>query len=477
MARGGLAARNFDAARWARPHPACPLALLLVLGALALQPTTVVAQTVEQEGDRVPGIPEPSITVNFPPWFGDPGGIRSALGRRGVTYAVNYIGETFGNPTGGFAQGTFYDGRLEVAVTVDLEKAIGWDGLTFFVNAYDIHGRSITANNLGALMTVSFIEALPSTRFFELWLDQKVLDDRLSFRFGQLSADSEFIVSDSAGAFLNATWGWPAIAGVNLPDGGPAYPLAAPAGRLAFNPNDQLSLLMGVFSGDPADDCPEGLPQVCNPHGLDFNFSSPLLMAEMGIRYNQGEGELAGTLKLGGWKLYGTFEAQATGNAGLPIGLQPVPGVLDEHDRALYIMLDQMIYRLPGDGDPKGITVFGRLIGAPSEGNMIDHFWGTGMVFDGMWSARPHDILGIGFAYTGVSSQIIDYNREQRFPVIPNFEGLLEVSYTAQIMPGLTVQPDFQYFWNPGGHSADPENPYVPTPNAAVFGVRSTINY
>ena len=101
----------------------------------------------------------------------------------------------------------------------------------------------------------------------------------------------------------------------------------------------------------------------------------------------------------------------------------------------------------------------------------------TGIIFDGVWSARPHDILGIGFAYTGVSSQIIDYSREQEFPVIPSFEGMLEVSYTAQIMQGLRVQPDFQYFWNPGGHSANPENPNVPTPNAAVLGLRTTINY
>ncbi len=36
-----------------------------------------------------------------------------------------------------------------------------------------------------------------------------------------------------------------------------------------------------------------------------------------------------------------------------------------------------MIYRVPGDGDPKGITVFGRLIGAPSEGNMIELYWSS----------------------------------------------------------------------------------------------------
>ena len=325
-------------------------------------------------------------------------------------------------------------------------------------------------------MTVSFIEALPSTRLFELWLDQKLLDDRLSFRFGQLAADSEFLLSDSASAFLNATWGWTALAGVNLPDGGPAYPLAVPAARLAFNPTDQLGLLIGVYSGDPADDCEE-LPQECNPHGLDFNFGPPLLMGELAIRYNQDEGQLAGTFKLGAWKLYGTFEQQATGNAGLPIGLQPVPGVLDEHDRAMYVMLDQMIYRVPGGGDPKGVTVFGRLIGAPSEGNMIDHYWNAGVTFEGMWSVRPRDVLGIGFAYTGVSSQIIDYNREEGFPVIPSYEGMLEVSYTAHMMQGFALQPDFQYFWNPGAHSAAPDDPYSAVPNAAVFGLRSTINY
>ncbi|MDP1640168.1 MAG: hypothetical protein Q8L61_04550, partial [Hyphomicrobium sp.] len=61
MARGGLAARNFDAARVARPRLACPIALLLVLAAaLTEHATPAMAQTVEQEGDRVPGIPEPS---------------------------------------------------------------------------------------------------------------------------------------------------------------------------------------------------------------------------------------------------------------------------------------------------------------------------------------------------------------------------------------------------------------------------------
>ena len=182
-------------------------------------------------------------------------------------------------------------------------------------------------------MPVSFIEALPSTRLFELWLEQKLLDDHLSFRFGQLSADQRVHHQRRAGAFLNATWGWPSIAGVNLPDGGPAYPLAAPGGAARLQSQRQARLPHRRLQRRSGGRLREDLPQVCNPHGLDFPFSHPLLlMTEAAINYNQGEGELAGTLKLGAWQLFGSFEQQSVGNNGLPIGLQPVPGELAEHD-------------------------------------------------------------------------------------------------------------------------------------------------
>jgi porin len=480
MAPGGQNARGLDALSAAgvvlsRFAFLRGLTAVLATAALALP---ALAQTVEQEADRIPGIPEKSIAVNFPREFGDPAGVRSALAGRGIRYAVNYIGDVLGNPIGGFDQGVQYMGRLDLELSVDMGKAIGWKGLTFFANGYQIHGQSITAADLGVLMPASFIEALPSTRLFEIYLEQKLLDDHLSFRFGQLSADSEFAISESGSAFLNGSWGWPSILGINLPDGGPSYPLASPAARLAFNPNDNLGFLIGVFSGDPAGNCDDDeLPQECNPYGVLFPFTSPLLLYEADIKYNQGDGKLAGKLKLGAWRDFGSFVPQSVGNNGLPIGLFAVPGVRAEKDYGFYVMLDQMIYRLPGGGDPKGITLFGSYMTAPSEGNMISQYFEGGVVMNGLLASRPHDVFGIGFIYTGVSPQIIDYEKSQGFPVIPSFEGVLEVSYTAELMQGLTLQPDFQYFWNPGGHSGNPDDPDTATPNAAVFGLRTTVNY
>lgn len=451
---------------------------MLACAAAILCPLAALAQSVEEEGDRIPGLPEPSISSNFPREIADPGGVRAMLAGRGVTYAVNYIGDVLGNPTGGFSNDPRYIGRLDLELGVDLDKAIGWKGLRFFANGYQIHGQSISAMNTGALMPASFIEALPSTRLFEIYLEQSLFDDHLSLRVGQLSADSEFIISESGGAFLNGSFGWPSLVGINLPDGGPSYPLAAPGARLAFKPNDALSFLFGLFSGNPAGDCPDDeVPQDCNPNGLLFPFNAPLFITEAAIKYNQGEGELPGKLKIGAYRYFGSFVPQAVGNNGLPIGLVGIPGQAAEKDYGFYALLDQMIYRLPGKDDQRGVTLFGSYIAAPPEGNLIQHYFEAGITLHGMLDARPADTLGIGFIYTGVSSQLIDFYKAIGYPVDPSFEAVLEVSYTAEVMKGLYLQPDFQYYWNPGAHTSDPDNPVIAIPDAAVFGLRTTVNY
>src|SRR4029079_19786876 len=96
-----------------------------------------------EESGRILGVPDPSIATSLPRALADPGGIRSGLAAHGIEIGVNYIGEVLGNPTGRFKRGTFYDGRLELAISANMEKMIGWKGLSFFANGYQIHGESI----------------------------------------------------------------------------------------------------------------------------------------------------------------------------------------------------------------------------------------------------------------------------------------------------------------------------------------------
>ena len=92
-------------------------------------------------------------------------------------------------------------------------------------------------------MPVSSIEALPTTRLYELWFEQKFAHDTFAIRAGQLAADTEFVTSKYTDVFINGTYGWPTITALNLPSGGPSPPLAAVGARLKAELNDNVTVL------------------------------------------------------------------------------------------------------------------------------------------------------------------------------------------------------------------------------------------
>ena len=87
----------------------------------------------------------------------DVGHLRKSLADAGFGVGGLYLGETFAN-TGGIHQGATYDGVLWTYLIGDLHKAGLWKGLCFYTDAYQIHGRSITADDIGSLVTVSNYE-------------------------------------------------------------------------------------------------------------------------------------------------------------------------------------------------------------------------------------------------------------------------------------------------------------------------------
>ena len=420
------------------------------------------------------GIPDESLLSKLGPAWESLGGLRPALAKGGIGVSATYYGEAFVN-SGGFKQGGKYDGVLDVAIDADLHKLGFWKGLCFHTNGFQIHGQSITASNIGSLMPVSSLEATPNTRMFELWLEQHMFGDKLAVKVGQLAADTEFILSEGGGFFLNGTWGWPSITAADLPSGGPAYPLATPGVRVAVTPNDKFQLLVGLYNGDPAPPCGSDDPQVCNSNGLDFELDDPpLLMVEGAYKYNQDR--FAGTIKLGGWNHFGDFEHQRFDVDGNLMAVTGLPGKPLDNDWGFYCIIDQLIWRVPGSEDPKGVALFGRVIGGPSDRNLIDFYADGGVTLSGMIRKRPDDSFAIGFAYTGISDRVRAFDLDSDLSVARNYEALLEICYTMQLAKGWTLQPDFQYFWQLGGN-VPKDSGTGAVENAAVFGARSTMSF
>ena len=129
-----------------------------------------------------------------------------------------------------------------------------------------------------------------------------------------------------------------------------------------------------------------------------------------------------------------------------------------------------MIWRVPGSEDPQGVGIFARVIGAPSDRNLVDFYFDGGVTFTGMIPRRPADALAVGFAYTGISNQVTAFDIDAGEPVARNYEALIEICYTFEIKQGWTLQPDFQYIFQPGGNVAGDSD-------ATVLGARTSISF
>jgi porin len=138
-------------------------------------------------------------------------------------------------------------------------------------------------------------------------------------------------------------------------------------------------------------------------------------------------------------------------------------------DFGIYGVVEQQIYRPSGGDATSGVTVFSRLSGSPSDRNLIDFFVDGGIVFAGLVPQRPNDKFGASAMYSRFSNSVRAFERDQiAFTGIPtvvqDFEANLELTYSAQIIPGWTVQPVLTHIWHPNGDR---------TRNATVTGVRS----
>lgn len=450
-------------------------------------PQTSVAQSVTSS--RPSANLDTSIQDQLGP-YGDPFGFRAFLKQRGIVYSLTYIGESLGNVTGGTRRGAIYEGLLDLEIDVDLGPLMGWKGGALHTNLFQIHGAGLSRGYVDNLITVSGIEALPSSRLYELWFEQKLFDGQLGLKIGQLAADTEFAVTQTGTVFVNSTFGWHNNMAVVIPSGGPIYPLAVPGIRAKYVPNANLSLQVGIFDGDPAgraraDTDPD--PQRRNRTGTNFRTNDPaLVIAEAAYAYNiePGSGGEAGTVTLGGWYHFGRFDSLRVDQSGMSLADPSTSGIARRFrgQAGLYGIIDQTIYREPYDPND-GASVFLRVSGSPADRSLIDLYVDAGIAYKGLFPGRSDDTLGVAFAVSRFSAQARALDTDAILAVgVPgprrSSEAVLEATYQAVLGPGVTIQPDLQYVFRPGGGIANPRDANgARIRNALVLGLRGTIRY
>jgi porin len=397
---------------------------------------------------------------------GDWGGLRSGLENHGFSFGLQQQSELWGNALGGLSRGGAADGLLTLSLDINLEKAVGWQGGRAFASAFQIEGVGPTPLRVGALQLVSNIEASESTKLFDLWIEQRLFDGNLSLRIGQEGANEEMMLSRYAALFLNSSFGYPALLALDLPSGGPNYPLAAPFARLSLQASREFTLVGAVYTADPA---PPGTddPQLRDRHGTAFRLNdNTLSFAELSyspavlLEFGQ-----PGTYKLGLW-----FDSGRSGN---PVGNSG-------SDYAVYAIVDQMLWKKPHT-DAQGIGLFVGVMHAPDNRNLSDLFIEGGLNWKGIIPGRSYDIAGIAVAHAGIGavaiadSEALAASGRARMPFEPG-ETVIEATYRAGLAPWLDLQPDLQYVVNPGAGIPTAQSA-LPLKNALIFGVRLTVNF
>ena len=425
--------------------------------------------------------------------LGDIYGLRSFLGTYGVSLGLQETDEIFGNATGGVRQGADFDGLTLLSLGIDTDKAFGWEGGTFNVSAFQIHGRNLATDDLLSLQTNSGIEAQRATRLWELWYQQVLLGGKLDVKIGQQSLDQEFYLSTGSGLFINTMMGWPLIPSVDQYAGGPAYPLSSLGIRLRAQPLDNMTVLLGVFDDNPPGGPFNNDPQILGAEqaGTKFNLKTgALIFGELQYSINtpvtgqidRGDAKpgLPGTYKLGAWYDTGRFPDQRLGADGLSLADPDSDGQLRlrRHNFSIYGVFDQAVWVPDPDGS-RVASIFARIMGAPGDRNLVNFSVNAGVTLKAPFEGRDSDTVGLGFGVGHVSPSASlldkDVNAFGTNTPIRSTETFIELTYQYQVAPWLTVQPDFQYVWMPGGGIPDPLQPTRRIGNEAVFGARTTI--
>lgn len=367
------------------------------------------------------------------------------LSKHGVAFQASYMGSFMSNVQGGFRQGTNWQGLLDVSMMADLNTLMGWKGAMFQAEVLWVQGRSASSMAyIGNINEVSNIQGMVNTvRPFHIWLQQKLLNDKLRLVAGWMSLDTDFMMSQSANLFVNSAFG--PIQTWNMNFSAPVYPVSALGFMGEWQVTDRYDLKAGIYDGDTGGE--KGNRRVANTR-LGTDDGAAMLLEVARTHTIAGR---PGTLKLGG---------------GWDTGLTPVnaTGAMVHGNGHFYAMLDQTLLAGIGKDAPDRLTTFvrsGRVIhpGRSMVGFTIEGgFTGRGF--------RSADMWGVAATYSQLSNSFVQATRSGG-GLTSSAETALELTYKAQLAPWMWLQPTFQRIYNPQSG----------TPNATVLGMMMTLSF
>ena len=371
--------------------------LLMVLPAVAASATPTGISAVTHASSSLP------LSAAFLPayhrWFD------------GLAWAAHIDTETVSNLAGGIAPGTVAILVGHAGFSYHTARAGLWAGGKFTMNVLGIESGD-PEDKVGDVQGVSNLYAHSQFRLYRLTFRQHL--GPATLRLGLMSANDYFDVTGQAAQLINSSFGIPPTLSGNIP-GMATYPYSGLGVMTAIHV-DVWEAKAGWYQGDP-------LQPFSDPFG-----QGDMALAE--IDYRNTAQEQTCVLKLGAWH----YQQRAVYSA-----------VLGPRTSGLYAVAEY------AELLPRGrrLGLFLQAGSTPQSVNLIPYYLGAGFRIKGLLPGRGADVFSMGMTRAWL--------RNSPYPA----ETAYEITYAAQVVPHILLQPDLQWVIHPGGRH----------PNALVAGL------
>lgn len=320
-----------------------------------------------------------------------------------------------------------FDGQdlLDISAIVDTGKAIGWPGGELFLDLQSHYGPNVATRQIGSIQDPDNMDAGGETSLDRMWFRQDLARRKLQLQVGLMYVDDQFLTVPYGGNFVSLDFSSDASISTFVL---PTFPKGAWGAEVFYRPHGWLYAAGGVFDGSGNTE-------------LQYNPGGVLDIGEIGA-----QAAIAGrpsTIEIGAWRHTGVFRRFPGGTAPAASGW--------------YLVASQWLYQPPGggaNGNGRGLGAFLQYGMAPPAVAAITRHLGGGLAWTGPFAARPQDEIGLAFSRGGLTSQD-DF--------LHSAETEIEGYYQIRVVSCLTVQPDLEYWFHPGGKR---------TPNALLALVR-----
>ncbi|WP_033727654.1 carbohydrate porin [Pseudomonas cremoricolorata] len=397
------------------------------------------------------------------PWMlGDWNGSRSQLLERGYDFTVGYTGEVGSNLRGGYDHDRTarYSDQFTFGSHFDLAKIAGWADTDAQLTITERSGRNISNDRINDPRVGGFTSAQEvwgrgqTWRLTQMWVRQKYFDGALDVKVGRFGEGEDFnsfpcdfqnlaFCGSQVGNWVGGIWyNWP---------------VSQWALRVKYHLTPELFVQVGAFEQNPSN------LETGNGFKLSGSGTQGALMP-VELVWKPKVNGLEGEYRAGYYYSNARAQDVLDDSHGQPAASSGNAYRSRASKHGLWLGLQQQVSAKASDAS-RGLSLFANATAHDKKTNVIDHYLQAGLVYRGLFDARPKDDIGFAVAQVHVNpafrknarlanqaAGLYDY-ADPAFLPVQDTEYSAELNYGVHVANWLTVRPNLQYIRHPGGVS------------------------